>query len=126
MLLRALCPGPQVLAAYKRLGGPQAVDAHTGALKTWLYDAAQKLKHSNGAPLLQLNSPPGNGATLNVNVLDPQARRLGPGSHGGGALPRVAAATGCGCRVPPGVLATPSRDCAPAPRVSAPALGLLH
>lgn len=47
----------QTLATYKRLGGPQAVDAHTGSLKSWLYDQASKLQHSNGKPLLKINSP---------------------------------------------------------------------
>lgn len=46
-----------MLATYKRLGGPEAVDRHTAPLKQWLYEQASQLKHSNGKPLLQINSP---------------------------------------------------------------------
>lgn len=56
-LLPCLHRCAQVLATYKRLGGPGAVDRHTAPLKQWLYDQASQLKHSNGKPLLQINSP---------------------------------------------------------------------
>lgn len=36
------------------LGGPAAIEAHTAALRAWLYEQLSGLRHSNGAPLLRI------------------------------------------------------------------------
>ena len=36
------------------LGGPAAIERHTSALRSWLYDQLAGLRHSNGAPLLRI------------------------------------------------------------------------
>lgn len=69
------------LRVFDTLGGPAAIEEHTAALGRYLYEQAARLRHSNGAPLLQIY---GNHARP-----DRCGGRVGP-AWGGGAA-RVAA-----------------------------------
>ena len=42
------------LNVYRQLGGPAAIERHTGALRVALYEQLSALRHSNGAPLLNI------------------------------------------------------------------------
>ena len=42
------------MRVFDTLGGPAAIEAHTAALGRYLYEQAARLRHSNGAPLLEI------------------------------------------------------------------------
>ena len=42
------------LDVYRQLGGPTAIERHTNALRVALYAQLSALRHSNGAPLLNI------------------------------------------------------------------------
>lgn len=93
---------------YKSLGGPAAIQAHTEAIRAWLYQQLSALRHSNGAPLLRLagrhaapNASEVQGSTFNFQILKPNGEVFSY-RHASTALADAGFHMRCGCTCSPG------------------------